>query len=132
MSGGGPVAWARGYHGRVRHGPGQVSALDAEGTSPQTLTDMSARQPSESIAATPARMLPLLVIVPVVVAAVRLGRPHYLETPTISIGFAVLCAVVLGWPALFWALDHARTRLAHLTTLGVVVHVGPAGVRRAR
>ena len=68
-------------------------------------------------------MLPLLVIVPVVVAALRLVRPHYLETQTTSIGFAVLCAAVLGWPALFWALDHARTRLAPLTTLGAIAGV---------
>jgi hypothetical protein len=81
---------------------------------------MSAHAPSEPIAATPARMLPLLVIVPVVVAVIRLGRPHYLETPTTSIGFAVLCAGVLGLPALFWALDHSRTGLRSLVTLGAL------------
>ncbi|HYN07621.1 MAG TPA: hypothetical protein VES67_09545 [Vicinamibacterales bacterium] len=84
---------------------------------------MSANPPSDSIAPTPSRMLPLLVIVPIVVATVRLGRPHYLETETAAIGFTLLCAGVFGLPALFWALDHARTRLAHLTTLGVIAGI---------
>jgi hypothetical protein len=74
-------------------------------------------------------MLPLLVIVPVVAVAMRLGRPHYLETQTSAIVFAALCAGVFGWPALFWALDHARTRLGSLLTLGALAGLmAPAAV----
>lgn len=69
------------------------------------------------------RLLPLLVIVPAVAAAVRLGRPHYLETELGSAALTLLCAGVLGLPALFWALDHGRTRLAVLSVLGVVAGV---------
>jgi hypothetical protein len=66
------------------------------------------------------RILPLLVIVPVVGAAVRFGRPHYLETELASAALTLLCAGVLGLPALFWALDHGRMRVGFLTALGVV------------
>jgi hypothetical protein len=69
------------------------------------------------------RILPLLVIVPVVAAAVRFGQPHYLETELASAALALLCASVLGLPALFWALDRGRTRLVFLTVLGVVTGV---------
>ena len=72
-----------------------------------------------TVAPTPARLLPLLLIVPVVAAVVRWGRPHYLETAITSAGLTLLCTVVFGLPALFWALDHARTRLAHLVALGI-------------
>jgi hypothetical protein len=72
------------------------------------------------IAPTALGLLPLLIIVPVIAAAVRLGRPHYLETEVASTGLTLLCAVVFGLPALFWALDHARTRLAYLVGLGII------------
>jgi hypothetical protein len=72
-----------------------------------------------TIAPTPTRLLPLLIIVPVVAAAARWGRPHYLETGIASAGLTLLCAVVFGLPALFWALDHARTRFVHLSALGI-------------
>lgn len=76
-----------------------------------------------SLAPTPARMLPVLVIVPAVAAAIRLGRPHYLETQVTAVGFTLLCAVVLGLPALFWALDHGRVRLGSLVALGACAGV---------
>jgi hypothetical protein len=69
------------------------------------------------------RILPLLVIVPVVAAAVRVGRTHYLETELASVAMTLLCAGVLGLPALFWALDNGRTRLASLVPLGVIAGV---------
>ena len=65
-------------------------------------------------------MLPVLVIVPAVAAAIRLGRPHYLETHTTAIGFTFLCALVLGLPALFWALDHGRVQVRFLIALGAL------------
>ena len=72
-----------------------------------------------AVVPTASRLLPLLIIVPVVAAAVRWGRPHYLETGIASAGLNLLCAVVFGLPALFWALDHARTRFAHFSVLGI-------------
>lgn len=81
---------------------------------------MNPDEPPATIAPTPARLLPLLIIVPVVAAVVRWERPHYLETETAAAALALLCAGVFGLPALFWALDHARTRLAHLSGLGSV------------
>ena len=76
-------------------------------------------EPPRSIPPTASRLLPLLIIVPVVAAAVRRARPHYLETEIAAAGLALLCAVVFGLPALFWALDHTRTRLANLAALGI-------------
>ena len=72
------------------------------------------------IAPTASRLLPLLVIAPVVAAAVRWGRPQYLETLVSAAALTLLCAVVFGLPALFWALDHGRVRPIHLATLGAV------------
>ncbi|MGE5835942.1 MAG: hypothetical protein ACM4AI_15785 [Acidobacteriota bacterium] len=76
--------------------------------------------PSGPIAPTAARLLPLLVIVPLACAVVRWGRPHYLETEIAAVAVTLLCAVVFGLPALFWALDHGRTRFAQLSALGVI------------
>ena len=72
-----------------------------------------------AVVPTASRLLPLLIIVPIVAAAVGWGRPHYLETGIASTGLTLLCAVVFGLPALFWALDHARTRFAHFSGLGI-------------
>jgi hypothetical protein len=79
---------------------------------------MTGGRSTEPLAPTPGRLLPVLVVVPAVAAAVRLGRPHYLESTTVAIGFILLCAVVLGLPALFWALDHRRVRIGYLIALG--------------
>jgi len=73
-----------------------------------------------AIAPTASRMLPLLVIAPIVAATVRWGRPHYLETPTSATALTLLFVVVFGFPALFWALDHGRTRLADFAGLGAI------------
>jgi len=72
------------------------------------------------IAPTAARLLPLLVIVPLACAVVRRGRPHYLETEIAAAAVTLLCAIVFGLPALFWALDHGRTRFADLSVLGII------------
>jgi hypothetical protein len=83
---------------------------------------MEASEPGRTpatITPTASRLLPLLIIVPVVAAAVRRARPHYLETETAAAGLALLCAVVFGLPALFWALDHSRTRVTPLVGLGL-------------
>jgi hypothetical protein len=77
-------------------------------------------EPAGPIAPTASRLLPLLVIAPIAGLAVRWGRPHYLETDVASAVLTLLCAVVFGLPALFWALDNGRTRLAHLFALGFV------------
>ena len=67
---------------------------------------------------TASRLLPVLVIVPLVALIIRRGRPHYLETDVAAVGVALVCAVIFGLPALFWALDHRRTRLGPLFALG--------------
>ena len=93
---------------------------------------MSGDLTSRPTAPAASRILPILVIVPVVVIAIRFSRPHYLETPATSIGFSVLCAGVLGLPALFWALDHARTGPGSLVTLGALAGLlAPLGVLAA-
>lgn len=66
----------------------------------------------------PSRILPLLVIVPIVAAAVRWGRPHYLDSSVSALVFSLLCAGVLGLPALYWALDHESTAPAFVAALG--------------
>jgi hypothetical protein len=72
-----------------------------------------------AVVPTAARLLPVLIIVPVVAGALRRVRPHYLETETAAAGLALLCAVVFGLPALFWALDHGRARVMPLVSLGL-------------
>ncbi len=72
------------------------------------------------MAPTASRILPLLVIAPMVTATVRWGRPHYLETPSSATALTLLFVVVFGFPALFWALDHGRTRLADFSGLGAI------------
>ena len=85
-----------------------MSGATASDSSPRALT------PSAS------RMLPLLLIAPVVAAAVRWGRPHYLDTWFSAMGLVLLSVAVFGWPALFWLLDHGRARLADFAGLGAV------------
>lgn len=80
---------------------------------------MKPDEPRATVAPTASRLLPVLIIVPVVAAAVRRARPHYLETETAAAGLALLCAVVFGLPTLFWALDHRRTRVTPLAGLGI-------------
>jgi hypothetical protein len=81
---------------------------------------MSSSSTAHAFAPTAARLLPVLLIVPIVSVALRWGRPHYLEDVSSAVAFTLLCAGVLGLPALFWALDHGRTSLASLITLGFV------------
>ena len=118
-----PKAHADGTHQSRR----QVDELDITRTvlavavnqpSPDVATTTASQRAAEPIAPTASRLLPLLVIAPVVAAAVRWGRPHYLETPVSAAALTLLCVVVFGLPALFWALDHGRIRLIHLATLG--------------
>lgn len=75
---------------------------------------------SQALGPSASRMLTLLLIAPVVAAAVRWGRPHYLDTWFSAMGLALLSVAVFGWPALFWLLDHGRTRLVVFAGLGAI------------
>lgn len=88
--------------------------------SPDVATTTASQRAAEPIAPTASRLLPLLVIAPVVAAAVRWGRPHYLDTWFSAMGLALLSVAVFGWPALFWLLDHGRTRLVVFAGLGAI------------
>ena len=70
-------------------------------------------EPAGPIAPTASRMLPLLGIVPIVAAAVRFGRPHYLDTEFASAGLMLLCA---GAPT-----EADRSLLARATARGMLV-----------
>jgi hypothetical protein len=74
----------------------------------------------------PARgILPIVPIVALVAWSVRfLETDPWIETRT-WVAIAVAAALLIGSPALFWALDHGRDRLTTLIPLGAVAGMLP-------
>jgi hypothetical protein len=73
----------------------------------------------------PRQLLPILLIAPYVAfCACWIADDDPVNT-VVTVAMAAAAAALLGLPALFWALDHGRTGLGTLATLGALAGAVP-------
>ena len=83
------------------------------------MTDDEPRAPSAG------EMIAILVIAPLVSAAVFGLLTRSQQATTVAVIASAAAALMLGWPLLFWAFDHGKTRLAHLLWMGIILGAVP-------
>ncbi|HYN07622.1 MAG TPA: hypothetical protein VES67_09550 [Vicinamibacterales bacterium] len=72
------------------------------------------------------QVLALLPITAAVAACVMLGMHPYAAVIAAMVGS--ICAAAAGVPALFWALEHGRTRFVELVVVGAIAGAVPVAL----